>query len=97
MQAKYRKINPAGDLGPEPGTAGASRGGNAFPAVLSGKRLTPFVLPPDFDTSVHQQARASGNVKATSLADLAEMIAALERKSKGSPGNSLWIGMDGSQ
>lgn len=52
---------------------------NNYPMLLDGKELKVQPLPQDFDVSVHRRAKTLG-VKATSLSELEEMIAALEGK-----------------
>lgn len=50
------------------------------PKVLKGMPMPAYELPKTFDVSVHQQLRASGNVKPITRAELAARIKALKEK-----------------
>jgi hypothetical protein len=53
---------------------------NDRPAILGGRRMAKFELPPGFDLTHHKKVLASGMVRATTSEEIAALIAALEQK-----------------
>jgi hypothetical protein len=52
---------------------------NDRPAILGGRRMAKFELPPGFDLTHHKKVLASGVVRPTSSDEFADIIAALEK------------------
>jgi hypothetical protein len=59
---------------------------NDRPAILEGRRMTPFELPPDFDLTYHKKILASGEIQEATPEDYAKQIARLKQQIKDSLG-----------
>ena len=55
---------------------------NDRPAILGGRRMSKFELPPGFDLTYHKKALASGKIKPSTPEDYAKQIARLKQQIK---------------
>lgn len=55
---------------------------NDRPAILGGRRMMPFELPPEFDLTHHKKVLAAGKVRPATPEDYAKQIARLKQQIK---------------
>jgi hypothetical protein len=77
MPAKKGTTSVAVGITTRPDETGVT---NAYPEILKGKKIPPFVLPAEFDSSGHQRLHRSGEAKAATLSDRMDLIETFTRK-----------------